>query len=118
MSYLHKVDAKSHPSAICPLCNTHTHDTHHLFNCIHICTTLSSLDLWTDPAGATALLARRAEKNWLVDHKREHRTHPPLAKVMGVGRQHKTIIKKMFLVKKIHDVNHKLDRAGQVILIR
>ena len=26
-SYLHKVDAKSHPSPLCPLCNTHTHHT-------------------------------------------------------------------------------------------
>ena len=57
-SYLYKVDAKSHPSPLCPLCNTHTHDTHHLFNCTHMCTTLSPLDLWTDPAGVTALLAR------------------------------------------------------------
>ena len=24
-SYLHKVDGKSHPSPLCPLCNTHTH---------------------------------------------------------------------------------------------
>ena len=46
-SYLHKVDAKTHPSPLCPLCNIHTHDTHHLFNCTHIRTTLSSLDLWT-----------------------------------------------------------------------
>ena len=53
--YLHKVDAKSHPSPLCPLCcNTHTHDTHHLFNC----TTLSPLDLWTDPVRVTAPLAR------------------------------------------------------------
>ena len=36
--YLHKVDAKTHPSLQCPLCNTH--DTHHLF----IRTTLSALD--------------------------------------------------------------------------
>ena len=42
-SYLHKVDAKAHPS---PLCNTHTHS---LVNCTHIRTTLSPLDLWTDP---------------------------------------------------------------------
>ena len=35
-SYLHRVDTKSHPSPLCPLCNTHTHDTHHLFNCTHI----------------------------------------------------------------------------------
>ena len=35
-SYLHKVDAKTHPSPLCPLCSIHTHDTHHLFNCTHI----------------------------------------------------------------------------------
>ena len=35
-SYVHKVDAKAHPSPLCPLCNTH-----HLFNCTHIRTTLS-----------------------------------------------------------------------------
>ena len=61
-SYLHKVDAKSHPSPLCPLCNNHTHDTHHLFNCTHIRTILSPLDLWTDPAGVTALLVRWTEK--------------------------------------------------------
>ena len=55
---LHKVDAKSHPSPLFPLCNTHTYDTHHLFNCTHIRTTLSPLDLWTDPAGVLELLAR------------------------------------------------------------
>ena len=44
-SYLHKVDAKTHPSPLCPLCNIHTHDTHHLFNFTHIRTTLSPLDL-------------------------------------------------------------------------
>ena len=27
------------------------------------------------------------QRSWLVDHKREHRTPPPLARVMGVGRQ-------------------------------
>ena len=57
-SYLHKVDAKSHPSPLCPLCNTHTHETHHLFKCPHIRTTLSPLDLWTGPAGVMELLAR------------------------------------------------------------
>ena len=46
-SYVHKVDAKTHPSPLCPLCkcNIHTHDTHHIFNCTHIRTTLSPLDL-------------------------------------------------------------------------
>ena len=61
-SYLHKVNAKTHPSQLCPLCNIHIHDTHHLFNYTHIRTTLSPLDLWTDPAGVTALLARWTEK--------------------------------------------------------
>ena len=54
-SNLHKVDAITHPSPLCPLCNTPTHDTHHLFNCTHIRTTLSPMDLWTDPAGVTAI---------------------------------------------------------------
>ena len=57
-SYLHKVDAKSYPSPLCTLYNTHRYDTHHLFNCTHIRTTLSPLDLWTDPAGVMELLAR------------------------------------------------------------
>ena len=55
-SYLHKVDAKSHPSPLFLLCNTLTHDTHHLFNCSHRRTTFSPLDFWTDAAGVTALL--------------------------------------------------------------
>ena len=58
-SYSHKVDAKSHPSPLCPLCKTHTH---HLFNCTLIRTILSPLDLWTDPAGVTTLLKRGMEK--------------------------------------------------------
>ena len=41
---------------------THTPDIHYLFNCTHISTTLSPLDLWTDPAGVTVLLARWTEK--------------------------------------------------------
>ena len=61
-SYLHKVDAKTHPSPLCPLCNIHTHDTHHLFNCTHIRTTLSPLDLWTGYTGVTAFLAIWWEK--------------------------------------------------------
>ena len=58
-SYLHKVDAKTHSSPLCLLCNIHTHNTHHIFNCTHIRTTMG---LWTDPAGVTALLARWTEK--------------------------------------------------------
>ena len=54
-SYLHKVDGKSHPSRLCSLCNTHTQDTHHLFNCTHIRATVSPLDLRTDPTGVTPI---------------------------------------------------------------
>ena len=61
-SYLYKVDAKSHPSPQFPLCNPPTHDTPHLFNGIHIGTTLSPLDLWTNPARVTELLTRWKEK--------------------------------------------------------
>ena len=85
-SYLHKVDAKSHLSPLCSIYNTHTHNTHHLFNCTHIRNTLSPLDLWTDPAGVTALLARWTEK--LAGGPQAGTSDsPPLARVMGVGRQ-------------------------------
>ena len=83
-SYLHKVDAKTHPSPLFPLCNIHIHDTNHLFNCTHINTTLSSLDLWTDPAGVTALLARWT-KNLAGGPQAvtSDSPPPPLARVMG-----------------------------------
>ena len=81
-----KVDAKTHPSPLCPLCGIHTHDTHHLFNCTHIRTTLSPLNLWTDPAGVTALLTRWTEK--LTGEPQAGTTDSPLlARVMGMGRQ-------------------------------
>ena len=49
-SYLHKVDAKSHPSPLCPLCNT------------HIRTTLVTPGFVEDLAGVTALRERWTEK--------------------------------------------------------
>ena len=73
-SYLHKVDAKSHPSPLCLLCNTHTHDTHHLFNCTHIRTTLSPLELWTDPAGVMELLTRWTYYTHTTTHTKQHRS--------------------------------------------
>ena len=77
-SYIHKLDGKSHPSPQCPLCNTHTHihDTHHLFNCTHIRTTLSPMDLWTDPTGVMELLTRWRDK-LAGGPKRDDRTPPP-----------------------------------------
>ena len=56
----------------------HPH-THHLFNCTHIRTTLSPLDVWTDPAGVMMLLAR-----W-----RDKLAGGPKARVKGVGRHNK-----------------------------
>ena len=46
-SYLPKVHTKSYPSPLCPLCNIHIHNTHHLFNGTHIRTTLSHYR-WTE----------------------------------------------------------------------
>ena len=60
-SYLHKVNANHIHNHYAPSV-THTHNTHHLFNCSHIRNKLSPLDLWTYPAGVTALLARWTEK--------------------------------------------------------
>ena len=85
-SYSHKVDAKTHPSPLCPLCNIHTHNTHYLFNYTHIRATLSPLDLWTDPAGVTAMLARWTEK-LAGGPQAGTADSPPLARVMGVGKQ-------------------------------
>ena len=42
LSYLHKIDASTHPSPLCPLCRTHEHTTQHLFSCPQICTALSA----------------------------------------------------------------------------
>ena len=64
ISYLHKVDAKSHPS--------------HIINCTHIRSTLS-------PARLIALLVSWSEK--LADGPQAGRTPPPpLERVIGVGR--------------------------------
>ena len=81
--YLHKIDAKTHPSLLCPLCNNHTHDTQHLFNCTLIRTTLSPLDLWTYPAGVTALLVRWTEK--LAGGSQAGRSDSPTIKGHGIG---------------------------------
>ena len=48
-STLHKVETKLYQTALCPLCNTHTHNTHNILNCTYMRTTLLTLDMWTDP---------------------------------------------------------------------
>ena len=61
LSYLNKISPSSHPSRSCPLCQTHIHDTPHLFTCPKISTTLGPESLWTDPARAAELL-----EHWTV----------------------------------------------------
>ena len=61
-SYLRKVDAKTHPSPLCPLCKVHTHTTHIIsLTAPTYSPHFHPLDLWTDHAGVTALLARWTE---------------------------------------------------------
>ena len=87
-SYVYKVDVKSHVSPLWPFCKTHTHNTHHLFNCTHVNTKLSPLDWWTNPAGVTALLARWKER--LSGRPQAGSSDSPphqLARINGVGRQ-------------------------------
>ena len=75
-SCLHKVDAKSYPSPLCPLGNSHTHDTH-LFNCTHISTTLSPR--WSDKTAGQM----DGEAGWWTTS--GNIGLPPLVRVMGVG---------------------------------
>ena len=69
LSYLHKIDASTHPSPLCPFSRTHKHTTQHLFSCLQIRTTLSALDLWRDPSGVAALLDDWREKLAANPHK-------------------------------------------------
>ena len=73
--------------------------THTITSTLHICTTLSPLDLWTDPSGVMEMLARWRD---MMDQKRDDRTSvhhphphppPPPAHTQGsrVGRHNTTI---------------------------
>ena len=89
LSYLHKIDASTHPSPLCPLCHTHEHTTQQLFSCPQIRTTLSALDLWRDPSGIAALLDDYREKLAADPHKAKETDPPPPPpnKQGGMGRQ-------------------------------
>ena len=84
LSYLHKIEASTHPSPLCPLCRIHKHSTH-LFSCPQIHTTLSALDLWRDPSGIAALLDDWREKLATTPHKTTETD--PTNNQGGVGRQ-------------------------------
>ena len=64
----------------------HSH-TQHIFNCTHIRTALSHLDLCTDTAGVTAQLVRWTEK--LAGGSQTGRSNSLLARVKGVSRLQK-----------------------------
>ena len=80
LSYLHKIDASTHPSPLCPLCRTHEHTTQHLFSCPQIHTTLSALDLWRDPSGVAALLDDWREKLAANPHKATETNSLPISR--------------------------------------
>ena len=82
-SYLHKVDAKTHQSPLFPLCNIHTHDTHHLFNCTHNIVTPVFVDR---PRRSDCIAVQMdGEAGWWTTSGNIGLL--PLARVMGVGRQ-------------------------------
>ena len=56
VSYLFSIGDPRHPSPLCPLCLMHDH-TSHLFECKSLPTSLSSLDLWTNPDKVEPFLA-------------------------------------------------------------
>jgi len=62
LSYKHKINPTLYPSPLCPLCKNDEHNTSHLFNCTHIPTTLTPLDLWNAPRRVTELLEAWEEK--------------------------------------------------------
>ena len=77
---------KTHPSPLCPLCNIHTHDTHHLFNCTHIRTTLSPPGFVDRPRRSDCTAGQMdGEAGWWTTS--GNIGLPPLARAMGVGRQ-------------------------------
>jgi hypothetical protein len=56
LQYKHKIDPIKYTSKTCPLCQNHDHDTYHLFNCPMLPTTLTTHDLWNNPAEVSGLL--------------------------------------------------------------
>ena len=53
LTYKHKIDPHTRPNPLCPLYKIHDHDTTHLFNCTHIPTHLTPMDLRKKPCGGS-----------------------------------------------------------------
>ena len=62
VSYLFSIGDPRHPSPLCPLCLMHDHTFSHLFECKSLPTSLSSLDLWTNPDKVEPFLATWGER--------------------------------------------------------
>ena len=65
VSYLFSIGDPRHPSQLCPLCLMHDHTSSHLFECKSLPTSLSSLDLWTNPDKVEPFLATWGRDCWL-----------------------------------------------------
>ena len=84
-SYLHKVDAKTHPSPLCPLCNIHIHNTHHL-NCTHNTHHIVTPGFVDRPRRSYCTAGQMdGEADWWTTS--GNIGLPLLSRVMGVGRQ-------------------------------
>ena len=62
VSYLFSIGDPRHPSPLCPHCLMHDHTSSHLFECKSLPTSLSSLDLWTNPDKVEPFLATWGER--------------------------------------------------------
>ena len=96
ISYLYKVVAKLHRSPLCHFCNSHTHshDTHYLFNCTHIRTTLSLVipGFVVIPRRSVGTACQMEGKaGWWTTSGNIGLPPPPLARVKGVGRQQQQV---------------------------
>ena len=65
VSYLFSIGDPRHPSPLCPLCLMHDHTSSHLFECKSLPTSLSSLDLWTNPDKVEPSLPPGGRDCWL-----------------------------------------------------
>ena len=84
-SYLHKVDAKTHPSSLCPLCYIHTRHTSSLQ--LHPHTHHIVTPGFVDRPRRSDCTAGQMDGKagwWITSG---NIGLPPLARVMGVGRQ-------------------------------
>ena len=96
---------RKNPSPLCPLCLMHDHTSSHLFECKSLPTSLSSLDLWTNPDKVEPFLATWGRDCWLphdfgcwtllaarwwsgVDNNNNNRKNPALDKVFTIANFH------------------------------